>query len=105
MIAETGFHERYMDPKLQQNREWWDRFQALLDERVEWPSEYLFKFIVPSGGVDAVRGLFASGHPIELRASSKGNYVSVTARVEVASSAEVIEVYTRAAQIEHIILL
>lgn len=87
------------------NQEWWDRFQALLDERVEWPNAYLFKFIVPSAGVDAVRDLFGEGHPVELRPSSKGNYVSVTTRIDAASSADVIDVYTRAARIDKIILL
>lgn len=89
----------------QQNQEWWDRFQALLDEKEAWPNEYLFKFIVPSAGVDAVRALFGNEQPIELRPSSKGNYVSVTTQLRVASSAEVIDVYTRAARIEKIILL
>ncbi|MDZ4700122.1 MAG: DUF493 family protein [Rhodothermales bacterium] len=89
----------------QQNQEWWDRFQALLDEKVAWPNEYMFKFIVPSAGVDDVRALFGQEQPIELRPSSKGNYVSVTTLIRVATSAEVIDVYTRAARIEKIILL
>ncbi len=89
----------------QQNQEWWDRFQALLDEKVEWPNEYMFKFIVPSAGVEEVRALFGHDQPIEMRPSSKGNYVSVTTHIRVASSAEVIDVYTRAARIEKIILL
>ncbi len=94
-----------MSERSKANQEWWDRFQALLDEKVDWPSEYLFKFIVPSAGVEDVRELFDADHPLEVRASSKGNYVSVTARLHVASSDEVIEVYTRAAEIEKIILL
>ncbi|MEZ4699927.1 MAG: DUF493 family protein [Rhodothermales bacterium] len=94
-----------MNQKPLQNQEWWDRFQALLDEKEEWPGEYLFKFIVPSAGVDDVRALFGEGHPVELRASRKGNYVSVTTRLSVSSSDEVIDVYTRAARIENIILL
>ncbi len=86
------------------NQQWWDRFQALLDEGLDWPSEYLFKFIVPSQQVEQVEALFHK-LPVRVRESSKGNYASVTARVEVHSSDEVIAMYTAAAKIDGIILL
>ena len=88
----------------QENKQWWDRFQQLLDDGVEWPSEYVFKFIVPRDNLSEVEELF---HllPIKIRESSKGNYASVTASIEVHSSDEVIAMYTSAAKIEGIILL
>lgn len=85
-------------------RAWWDRFQALLDDQVEWPSEYLFKFIVPSAGLDALKAVFGM-HPVNVRASSKGNYVSVTARLHMASSDEVLAIYQAAGEIEGVISL
>ncbi|MBX2821959.1 MAG: DUF493 domain-containing protein [Rhodothermaceae bacterium] len=86
------------------NKQWWTNFQKLLDEGVEWPHEYVFKFIVPSEKVDEVKRLF-NRIPVEVKASSKGTYASVTARMNVHSSDEVIAVYTAAAKIEGIILL
>ena len=86
------------------NQQWWDNFQKLLDEDVEWPNDYLFKFIVPSSQVEEVERLFHH-LPVEVKESSKGNYASVTTRMKVHSSDEVIAVYTAAAKIEGIILL
>ncbi len=85
-------------------RKWWDNFQKLLDEDNDWPGEYLFKFIVPSSQVDEVERLF-NRLPVQVKESSRGNYMSVTARVNVQSSDEVIAIYTAAAEIEGIILL
>jgi hypothetical protein len=85
-------------------KEWWDRFQDLLDDQIDFPSEYLFKFIVPVSNLEDLKGIF--GHyPVEVRESSKGNYVSVTARMEVHSSDEVIALYSAAAEIEDVISL
>ena len=86
------------------DKQWWSNFQKLLDEGVEWPHEYVFKFIVPSSKVDDVEQLF-NRIPVEVKESSKGTYSSVTARMKVHSSDEVIAVYTSAAKIEGIILL
>jgi putative lipoic acid-binding regulatory protein len=88
----------------QNNQQWWDRFQELLDEGAEWPSEYLFKFIVPRQHLEEVERLFHK-LPFKVRESRKGNYASVTASVEMHSSDEVIAMYTTAAKIEGIILL
>lgn len=86
------------------NKQWWTRFQQLLDDGIEWPSKYVFKFIVPSKSLPEVEQLFHR-FPISIRESSKGNYSSVTANIEVHSSDEVIAMYTAAAKIEGIILL
>lgn len=84
--------------------EWWDNFQRLLDDQIDFPSEYIFKFIVPSANLDDLKNVF--GHyPVEVRRSSKGNYVSVTARMEMNSSEEVIAVYSAAAEVEDVISL
>ncbi len=87
-----------------ENKQWWDRFQQLLDDGVEWPSEYVFKFIVPRDHLPEVEDLFHKV-PVSVRESSKGNYASVTAKIEVHSSDEVIAMYTSAAKIEGIIVL
>ena len=83
---------------------WWQQFQVLLDEQSDWPSEYLFKFIVPKAGLDEMKAIFGQV-PVRVRASRKGNYLSVTARMEMHSSDEVVAVYTAAGQVEGVISL
>ncbi len=86
------------------NEEWWTRFQALLDEQNDWPVQYTFKFIVPRDGSDDLQQVFGD-EPVVVRASSKGNYVSVTATMGMASSDEVIRVYRAAAEVDGVISL
>ena len=54
--------------------------------------------------LDALKEVFGD-HPVQVRASSKGNYVSVTARIEMHSSDEVIDIYQAAGQVEGVISL
>jgi putative lipoic acid-binding regulatory protein len=87
-----------------QNEEWWQGFRQLLDNHNEWPSEYLFKFIVPREGVEKMKEVLGT-HPVTVRASTKGNSASVTARLEMNSSDEVIAIYTAAAEVEGVVSL
>lgn len=84
--------------------EWWDEFKELLDEQNDWPTRYTFKFIAPSPRLDALKGVFGD-HPVQVRSSSKGNYMSVTARMHVESSEEVVAIYEEASDIEGVISL
>lgn len=83
---------------------WWTNFQALLDEQNEWPSPYVFKFIVPADHLDALKQVFGD-HPVSVRASRRGNYMSVTARIDMDSSDAVLEIYRAASDIEGVIAL
>ena len=82
----------------------WERFRNLLDDQMKWPSVYVFKFIAPQAGLDELKAVFGR-HPVAVRASRRGNYVSVTARMEMHSSYEVIALYKAAAVVEGVILL
>lgn len=79
-------------------------FKEKLDKEYNWPSLYTFKFIVPKGKEDEVKNLF-SNHTTKEKASSAGNYISVTAEVMVQSSDKVIEYYIEANKVEGIIAL
>ena len=87
-----------------ESKAWWHRFQSLLDGQLDWPTEYLFKFIVPKAHLEEMKGVF-EGHPVKVRASRKGNYMSVTARMPVESSDEVLSIYQAAAEVEGVISL
>jgi hypothetical protein len=86
------------------NQEWWSRFKDLLDGQNEWPTDYIFKFIVPRAGQAQLTEVFGD-HPVTVRASNKGRYVSVTATMEMTSSDDVIRVYREASQVEGVISL
>ena len=81
-----------------------EEFKAILDQEHQWPGWYLFKFIVPRGKGDEVVALFPNAKT-SIKASSKGNYRSVTSKMMMLSSQEVLDIYERAAEIEGVIAL
>jgi len=76
-----------------------EQFRRLLDEEHEWPSTYVFKFIVPAERLDDLR-LLLEGQKLETRSSRNGNYVSVTVSQVVDSSQAVVQLYIRVSIIE-----
>ena len=85
-------------------REWWDNFKKLLDDNNDWPGEYVFKFIAPKQQIEKLVALF-EGHDMDIKASSKGKYQSITSRVKVKSSDEIVSYYLQAGAIEGVISL
>jgi len=82
----------------------WARFKELLDDQNDWPTQYTFKFIAPSNRLDDLKAVFGD-HPVRVRASSKGNYKSVTAQIRMSSSEDVVSIYKEASRIEGVISL
>jgi hypothetical protein len=88
-----------------------DKYEKLLNqlkEGFDWPTVYMFKFIVPSDNerVALVESLFNSKEAeINLRQSKKGNFVSVTATELMLSPEKVIERYREAEKIQGLIAL
>lgn len=90
-----------------------DEFYAKLKTQLQdtsiWPSEYLYKFIVPSdqGKIDQIQAIFDNmGAVISTRESKKGTYTSVSINVKMKSPDSVIEKYKEASQkVEGIISL
>lgn len=81
-----------------------DSFREKLENEYEWPALYTFKFIVPKDKVEEVRQLFIN-HDISEKASSKGNYVSLTSKIMSESSQHIIDIYIEANTIEGLIAL
>ena len=83
-----------------------ENLRAQLDA-LEWPSVYLFKFIVPNDNekMALVSALFDENANISYHISSKGNYVSVSVKEVMLSGDSVIEIYEKAVKIEGIISL
>jgi putative lipoic acid-binding regulatory protein len=79
-------------------------FQEKLDIEYQWPSLYAFKFIVPKGKEAAIKEIFVQHDAVE-KASSKGNYISITIKIMAPSSNTVIDYYLKASKIEGVIAL
>lgn len=85
-----------------------ERIRKALDDYHEWPTVFMFKFIVPSDNekIAQVEALFNSKTAeIRLRPSKNGNYMSITAKEAMLSADKVMETYEKASKIEGLIAL
>ena len=78
-----------------------------LEANPEWPRVYFFKFIVPADNkkLAKVEALFGAEAQVSLKQSSKGNFVSVSAKELMLSADKIIERYAKAAEIEGLMAL
>ncbi|MGZ3790289.1 MAG: DUF493 family protein [Bacteriovorax sp.] len=90
-------------PEELQAEKFW-KLKMVMDETIEFPSEYLFKFIVPVAEVHQLLFIL-QGMDIDERASSGGKYISVSAKKIFNSSDEILKIYKRVAVIKGIISL
>jgi putative lipoic acid-binding regulatory protein len=76
-------------------------------EAEEWPSTYMFKFILPNDNerVSRLLALFGTINKQTLHESRNGNYVSITIEELMLSSDAVIHIYEEAAKIEGVMSL
>lgn len=83
-----------------------DALRKQLNE-LNWPSLYMFKFIVPSDNqrIAQVESLFGDDAEVKLQPSSNGKYTSITAREVMLSADDVLLVYQQASGINGIIAL
>lgn len=92
-----------MDKKTE---EFYIRLKEELGNTSEWPSEYLYKFIVPTDAkkVEAVENAFDNmGAVIKTNQSKTGKFTSVSINVTMESPADVVEKYIEVSTIEGII--
>lgn len=93
---------------MQDRQEFYTKLKAQLEDTTKFPADYLYKFIVPAdeNQEEEVKNLFNKGGAIiKTRKSKTGKYVSVSIRLKVASSNEVINYYQEAEKIKGIISL
>lgn len=87
-----------------------DTFNSLkkkLDANKKWPLTYMFKFIVPAemDKIALVEALFDNNATIYHKESRSGKFISITAKQEMDSSSDIINVYQKASSIESIVAL
>lgn len=80
------------------------KFKVLLDEQVQWPEHYTYKFVVKTERKSELLELL-SDHSIEEKVSKNGTYTSVTSRKLAHSSDDVVGVYLEVSKIEGIMSL
>jgi putative lipoic acid-binding regulatory protein len=81
-----------------------DQLKTRLDTVHTWPSNYLFKFIVPMHKKGELMDVLPTGL-IEEKLSRTGKYISISLKTRIEASDEVIAVYQRASTIEGIVSL
>ena len=80
------------------------KFKQLLDDYYEWPTPYLYKFVLPRNKLTELELIFPF-EELKVRPSSKGHYVSVSLIRLTKSSEEIIEIYRKVSQIEGTLIL
>jgi putative lipoic acid-binding regulatory protein len=84
------------------------KLKIQLEETSKFPSDYMYKFIVPStqNQVQEVRDLFSGANAeIKLKKSKTGKYESLSIVLKVKSPSEIISYYKKAEKIKGIISL
>lgn len=92
----------------QKSEEFYKRLKQELIDSTLWPSEYLFKFIVPSQQekiLEIENAFDRMGAVIETTQSKTGKYTSVSINVTMQSAQAVIDKYIEMSSIEGIISL
>jgi len=92
----------------QKSEEFYARLKEQLLETAKWPSNYLYKFIVPTDKdkIDAITKIFDNtGAVIESKKSKKGTYTSVSITVNLENPDAVIKKYKDVSHIEGVISL
>lgn len=87
--------ENYM-AKHPNSDEFYAKLKAELETTSDWPSEYLYKYIVPTDRekIELIERIFDNmGAVIKTKTSSKGKYTSVSVYVNLPNPDAVIEKY------------
>jgi len=88
--------------------DFYKKLKYSLEETTEFPSKYMYKFIIPNEDdkIKAIEDVFDhSGAVIESKPSKTGKYLSLTILVNLKSADEVIEKYREVGKVEGVISL
>lgn len=94
--------------KEEKSEDFYKRLKEQLLESTTWPSNYLYKFIVPTNSdkVQRINSIFDNtGAVIESKKSKKGTYTSISVTVNLKNPDEVIAKYKEVALVEGVISL
>ncbi|MFN6943868.1 MAG: DUF493 family protein [Cytophagaceae bacterium] len=82
------------------------KFEGLREKlsQLDWPSFYMFKFIVPRNKEDEIFNIL-NNEDVGTKLSRNGKYISITSCKYMSSEDEVINIYAQAAKVEGVISL
>ncbi|RZS90687.1 DUF493 family protein [Aquimarina brevivitae] len=86
---------------MSKSEDFYNKLKVQLTETADWPSAYLYKFIVPSekSKIDQIESIFDNlGAVIQTKKSSKGTYTSVSINVRMKNPDQVIAKYKEIAE-------
>lgn len=92
----------------EKSEEFYKRLKDQLEDTSTWPSDYLYKFIVPTATdkIKQIQDVFDNtGAVIESKQSKKGTYTSVSITVNLKNADAVIQKYIEVGSIEGVISL
>ncbi len=92
----------------EKSEDFYKRLKEQLLESTTWPSNYLYKFIVPTNSdkIQKINSIFDNtGAVIESKKSKKGTYTSISVTVNLKNPDEVIAKYKEVALVEGVISL
>lgn len=91
----------------QTDKKEWERLKQVLDDKHSYPTNFLFKFIIPETKKTEFDSLFPHFKQLgyQTKPSSGGKYISITITLTVSTSEEILRIYTIAQQIEGLIAL
>jgi hypothetical protein len=78
-----------------------------LNQIHQWPSIYMFKFVVPNNpdNIQAIIAIFGESAEFRWRESGKGNYIAGTIREMMLNADQIFDRYEQASKIPGIIAL
>jgi putative lipoic acid-binding regulatory protein len=88
--------------------EFYTKLKGQLEDTTSWPSDYLYKFIVPTDEkkIKQIQDIFNNtGAVIESKQSKKGTYTSISITVNLPNADAVIEKYKEVGIVEGVISL
>jgi putative lipoic acid-binding regulatory protein len=93
---------------MDKEEDFYNKLKLSLDETTTFPSEYMFKFIIPSSKekFSQIENIFNySGAVINSKQSKTGKYNSITVMVVMKNSEEIITKYKEVSVVEGVISL
>ncbi len=84
------------------------KLKLSLDETMDFPSNYLYKFIIPKDDIkmNLIENIFNyGGAVITTRPSKTGKYISISVLIEMSSSDEIISKYVEIGKVKGVISL
>ncbi len=93
---------------MNEQEEFYNKLKLRLEETTEFPTKYMYKFIVPADNdkVVAIEDVFNyTGAVIEKKSSKTGKYISLTILVQMDDADAIIAKYLEVAKVEGVISL